>query len=1153
MATNRAEFKIREAPGVVATAGRTNIFVNGSSIGDVRTLDISAGPNVDLLSAGDTDVLTLTISADYTPQFTLDGDDLGQVRSLDIAAGPNIAIASSGDESSTTFTISADYTTEFKIGSGLSASPTFKRNVLNLIPGDNMKFTSAIDAEMLSIELSSKGEVGPQGDQGHQGFQGLIGDQGPQGIIGPQGFQGVSGTGPQGVQGTQGNQGERGYQGPPDGDQGDPGEQGTQGPTGLTGPRGLDSPGPSVVRAITAANNFKPGDVIRYDGLNYVTSIGNDPVSATVIGVVSSATTSDFKVVTHGYIDSLSGVTYANEIKTTYTTDITGVITMSTGEQNNEDGSEYRVLTAGDFYPQMAGGNGTLSGNITYPSHPNHNHNIGDFGHDDIPPLTDTFTGTFSSPSITALPDQQGVYVVGTINGKNSNNLNEYLITDISVRGYIDLNNFGTGQLHLTAFDWPTHILGLEPGEVYYLSNTSQGEAISAAPTTLGHYVKPLMYAISNSSAYVNVQTSIEIEEDVKTTNSNVHTVTQADHGFNVGSPIYFDGIEYQRSHCIAGSAAEMLGIIQSTTTDTFTYVSDGAITFDTNYFSMAPGSVYFLAPSAGILQTSEPIHEGYISKPVLYSISMSAGIVKNYRGIAVAGVTGPIPDHTHEDPVARNNILLLWMEHSIRDALTNGEAQDGDHDVFVSNTVHGLTPVVEKVYHEEATNGFYETLNDSYSAVYPQYAAGRSVDAVYDPTLDLYHNKRTTLYRHVFHFYGSDKSWTIPVGLDSSVTDLSAYMWGAGGGGGGSNNVASLLATGGPGGYTSGILPVTGGETLTMIIGHHGKGSNNTTNLSGHFDSPGINYSGGAEASTINAAGEGGGRTAIRRGSTELITAGGGGGAGTGDDGRGGAGNGGSGFTSGSAQGGGGGLTASGGVGASGSYDATPQSGTQFAGGAHSTDAYGGAGGGGGYYGGGAGGSNYGVDNNAGGAGGGSGYIDGVTSGEMLSSNTTAPPNSGIDQYGYHSLHAGYYDKMAGVGGERGERGGNGLAVVEYETLKYTNMIITSEPVSSTEIPTKSRVVLLYNPEVDTSLNTDIKLFVSRNNGANWEETVLSYEGMYDDTYQIIAGTGAVGTHALSAVTDFEGLSSVPVMRWKIQMYNNKYQKIKGVAQMWS
>ena len=83
--------------------------------------------------------------------------------------------------------------------------------------------------------------------------------------------------------------------------------------------------------------------------------------------------------------------------------------------------------------------------------------------------------------------------------------------------------------------------------------------------------------------------------------------------------------------------------------------------------------------------------------------------------------------------------------------------------------------------------------------------------------------------------------------------------------------------------------------------------------------------------------------------------------------------------------------------------------------------------------------------------------------------------------------------------------------------------------------------------------IEEDIKLFVSRNDGANWEETVLAYEGMYNDTYQIISGTGAVGTHDLDLVTDFEGVSGIPVMRWKIQTYNNKYQKVKGVAQLWS
>ena len=1021
MATNRADFKIRESPGAVATAGRTNLQLNSVAVGDIRTLDLSAGPNISILSAGDSSTLRLSFSADHT--------------------------------------------TSFQINSG---SP-LKRNTLNLVAGTNMQFVSTNESDTLTIELSSQGEQGDQGYQGYQGYQGVQGDQGyqgPQGIIGSQGFQGISGTGPQGTQGTQGTQGERGYQGPSGGPQGDKGNTGATGATGATGNRGLDSPGPSVVRSIAVDNSFIPGDIIRYDGQSYVKSISNNAVSATVVGIVSSATNTSFNLVTHGYIDSLSGVTYSNQISTSQFGNIDLVATLSS-------------LSAGlELSAQMPG----LSAPVS----------------------------TLSA-ALTAYDDT--VYY----------------------------GNVGTETV--TGFE----VLGLYPGELYYLRDDTQGEANSAAPTTVGSYVKPVLYSISTSSAYVNVQSSSVIE-DTAVTNSNVHTVTLTSHSFSVGNPIYFDGTTYRASHCVSGSAAEMLGIVQSITTNTFTYVSDGAITFDTGSYSMAPGSIYFLSPVPGVLQTNEPHHLGYISKPVLYAISESQGLVKNYRGMAVAGVTGPVPSiQTNEDAVARNNMLLLWMDQTIKDALILGEAQDGDHDVFLTNTIDGLHPRVERVYRELQTAGSQTTLSDSYSAVYPAYATGRSVDAVYDPTVDLYHNKRDTLYRHVFQYYGTDKTWTVPTGLDSNVSAISAHIWGAGGGGGGSNNVASLLATGGPGGYTYGELSVTGGETLTFIIGRKGAGSNNTINLSGDFKSPINQYGGGGRSSTYNATGDGGGRTAIVIDDDEVLTAGGGGGAGSGDDGRGGSGNGGTGFDSGSAQGGGGGTITEGGSAWSGSYDSTPLSGTQFTGGVHSTDTYGGAGGGGGYYGGGAGGSNYGVDNNAGGAGGGSGYTGGAQNGSLSSSSTTTPPNNTIEQH--------IYVANAGHGGDRGADGGNGLAVIEYETSNITNMTITSEPVSATDTPTKSRVVFLYKPEVATTLNTDIKLFVSRNDGANWEETVLSYEGMYNDTYQILAGTGSVGSHDLSLVTEYggEAASNISVMRWKIQTYNNKYQKVKGVAQLWS
>ena len=98
--------------------------------------------------------------------------------------------------------------------------------------------------------------------------------------------------------------------------------------------------------------------------------------------------------------------------------------------------------------------------------------------------------------------------------------------------------------------------------------------------------------------------------------------------------------------------------------------------------------------------------------------------------------------------------------------------------------------------------------------------------------------------------YYGvaGSNNWTVPVG----ITQIRVWMVGGGGG-----NANTTSANGGSGGIINGILDVTPGEVLTIVIGAGGTaGANSTTGL-----------------------GSGGGGTYILRGTTLLCGAGGGGG----------------------------------------------------------------------------------------------------------------------------------------------------------------------------------------------------------------------------------------------------------------------------------
>jgi len=263
-----------------------------------------------------------------------------------------------------------------------------------------------------------------------------------------------------------------------------------------------------------------------------------------------------------------------------------------------------------------------------------------------------------------------------------------------------------------------------------------------------------------------------------------------------------------------------------------------------------------------------------------------------------------------------------------------------------------------------------------------------------------------------VFAYTGATQSYVVPAG----VTSITAALWG--GAGGTSFEVTTPQRLGGPGGYTIGTLAVTPGETLTVDVGGGGTGS-----------------------SSIRISGAGGGGSAILRGSTPLLVAGGGGGSGTrGSGGSGGgttgqdgveavgpaddAGGGGTQSAAGAAglggrgngnagsgiDGGNGGANAGGGTAGGWGY------GIGGIGGNVPADA-GGGGGGGGDFGGGGGG----WDANGDPGGGGSGYVGSATSASTAQGTGSTPAgNTAIN----------YAPGVATPGGV-GQTGGNGFVVI--------------------------------------------------------------------------------------------------------------------------
>ena len=235
------------------------------------------------------------------------------------------------------------------------------------------------------------------------------------------------------------------------------------------------------------------------------------------------------------------------------------------------------------------------------------------------------------------------------------------------------------------------------------------------------------------------------------------------------------------------------------------------------------------------------------------------------------------------------------------------------------------------------------------------------------------------------FSYTGAQQTFTVP----SGVSTITIKVWGAQGGSGGWYSNQSYCSTGGKGGYATGDLSVTAGNTVYVYVGGEGE-SNPCDSRACGSGTQGIKNGGfnGGGASQASCGGSGGGGASdVRYGGTSIsnrkIVAGGGGGGGNPANG-----------TQLSNGGAGGGTAGETMANSTQFYNRTPGTGaTQSSGNSNGTGSQANqnlsGGGGGGYFGGGTGG-------NSTGGGGGSGYIGGVTSSTTIAGNASMPDPDG-------------------------------------------------------------------------------------------------------------------------------------------------------------
>lgn len=101
-------------------------------------------------------------------------------------------------------------------------------------------------------------------------------------------------------------------------------------------------------------------------------------------------------------------------------------------------------------------------------------------------------------------------------------------------------------------------------------------------------------------------------------------------------------------------------------------------------------------------------------------------------------------------------------------------------------------------------------------------------------------------------------------------------------------------------------------------------------------------------------------------------------------------------------------------------------------------------------------------------------------------------------------------------------------------------NMTLISNDTEAESEPTEARLVILEEDVDSITINTDLKAYVSLDDGSNWEQVTLSDEGDFDGSKRILVGS--------EELTD----RSDKTMIYKIETLNNKNCRIHGTFMGW-
>ena len=136
---------------------------------------------------------------------------------------------------------------------------------------------------------------------------------------------------------------------------------------------------------------------------------------------------------------------------------------------------------------------------------------------------------------------------------------------------------------------------------------------------------------------------------------------------------------------------------------------------------------------------------------------------------------------------------------------------------------------------------------------------------------------------------------------------------------------------------------------------------------------------------------------------------------------------------------------------------------------------------------------------------------------------------------------HGGNLFKSATVGSGWSAQSGEDLIFKFTVSGGGVDMVFVSNATEAVAEPTKGRVVAFVEPMESITLNTDLKCYMSLDNGANYNEITLADTGEYASGKDIYSGT-------LSSFAQ----SGDQTMKYKCTTHNSKEVRIHGIGFFW-